>query len=107
MGAANPRRCFLPTIARATRATSRLLRVDKCVGLVPWLPRPQAGVVIPDAYPRLILDAIRGDQQHFVRRWAGWAMCVCVCLCEVVVERRRGPLDDAQGKNILMGIQTR
>jgi hypothetical protein len=26
------------------------------------------GVVIPDAYPRLILDAIRGDQQHFVRR---------------------------------------
>ena len=28
------------------------------------------GVVIPDAYPRLILDAIRGDQQHFVRRWA-------------------------------------
>ena len=30
----------------------------------------QQGVVIPDAYPRLILDAIRGDQQHFVRRWA-------------------------------------
>lgn len=27
--------------------------------------------MIPDAYPRLILDAIRGDQQHFVRRWAG------------------------------------
>jgi hypothetical protein len=25
---------------------------------------------IPDAYERLILDAIRGDQQHFVRRWA-------------------------------------
>ena len=24
--------------------------------------------VIPDAYPKLILDAIRGDQQHFVRR---------------------------------------
>ena len=24
---------------------------------------------IPDAYERLILDAIRGDQQHFVRRW--------------------------------------
>ena len=23
---------------------------------------------IPDAYERLILDAIRGDQQHFVRR---------------------------------------
>lgn len=27
-------------------------------------------VVIPDAYPKLILDAIRGDQQHFVRRCA-------------------------------------
>ena len=26
---------------------------------------------IPDAYERLILDAIRGDQQHFVRRHAG------------------------------------
>lgn len=25
-------------------------------------------VHIPDAYERLILDAIRGDQQHFVRR---------------------------------------
>lgn len=23
---------------------------------------------IPEAYERLILDAIRGDQQHFVRR---------------------------------------
>ena len=37
--------------------------------------RPRArsypGVVIPDAYPRLILDAIRGDQQHFVRRCDG------------------------------------
>ncbi|XP_058102157.1 glucose-6-phosphate 1-dehydrogenase, cytoplasmic isoform-like [Magnolia sinica] len=26
------------------------------------------GVTIPEAYERLILDAIRGDQQHFVRR---------------------------------------
>lgn len=26
------------------------------------------GAYIPDAYERLILDAIRGDQQHFVRR---------------------------------------
>jgi glucose-6-phosphate 1-dehydrogenase len=26
------------------------------------------GVVIPDAYERLILDCINGDQQHFVRR---------------------------------------
>ncbi len=26
--------------------------------------------VIPNAYPRLILDAIRGDAQHFVRRCA-------------------------------------
>lgn len=25
---------------------------------------------IPEAYERLILDAIRGDQQHFVRRYA-------------------------------------
>lgn len=25
-------------------------------------------VVIPEAYERLILDTIRGDQQHFVRR---------------------------------------
>lgn len=24
---------------------------------------------IPDAYERLILDAIRGDQEHFVRRY--------------------------------------
>lgn len=34
-------------------------------------------VVIPDAYPKLILDAIRGDQQHFVRRdelRAAWAI---------------------------------
>lgn len=32
---------------------------------------------IPDAYPKLILDAIRGDQQHFVRRdelRAAWAI---------------------------------
>lgn len=36
-----------------------------------------AGVHIPDAYERLILDAIRGDQQHFVRRdelRAAWAI---------------------------------
>ncbi|XP_057515678.1 glucose-6-phosphate 1-dehydrogenase 6, cytoplasmic-like [Amaranthus tricolor] len=26
------------------------------------------GVVIPEAYERLILDTVRGDQQHFVRR---------------------------------------
>ncbi|XP_009371707.2 glucose-6-phosphate 1-dehydrogenase, cytoplasmic isoform-like [Pyrus x bretschneideri] len=26
------------------------------------------GVTIPEAYERLILDTIRGDQQHFVRR---------------------------------------
>ena len=25
-------------------------------------------IVIPDAYERLILDVINGDQQHFVRR---------------------------------------
>jgi glucose-6-phosphate 1-dehydrogenase len=34
------------------------------------------GVVIPDAYPRLLLEAIQGDQQHFVRRdelRAAWA----------------------------------
>ncbi|KAL6766229.1 GLD1 [Auxenochlorella protothecoides x Auxenochlorella symbiontica] len=34
-------------------------------------------VIIPDAYPKLILDAIRGDQQHFVRRdelRAAWAI---------------------------------
>lgn len=30
---------------------------------------------IPEAYERLILDAIRGDQQHFVRRWAHWGAC--------------------------------
>lgn len=33
--------------------------------------------VIPDAYPKLILDAIRGDQQYFVRRdelRAAWAI---------------------------------
>jgi len=36
-----------------------------------------SGVVIPDAYERLILDCIRGDQQHFVRRdelRAAWAI---------------------------------
>lgn len=35
------------------------------------------GVNIPDAYERLILDCIRGDQQHFVRRdelRAAWAI---------------------------------
>lgn len=36
-----------------------------------------SGVAIPDAYERLILDCIRGDQQHFVRRdelRAAWAI---------------------------------
>lgn len=36
-----------------------------------------ADVHIPDAYERLILDVIRGDQQHFVRRdelRAAWAV---------------------------------
>lgn len=33
---------------------------------------------IPDAYERLILDAIRGDQQHFVRRWTYFCMSVKV-----------------------------
>ncbi|CAD7703420.1 unnamed protein product [Ostreobium quekettii] len=36
-----------------------------------------SGVHIPEAYERLILDAIRGDQQHFVRRdelRAAWAI---------------------------------
>jgi glucose-6-phosphate 1-dehydrogenase len=36
-----------------------------------------AGAYIPDAYERLILDAVRGDQQHFVRRdelRAAWAV---------------------------------
>mmetsp|Transcript_5907 Transcript_5907/g.10279 ORF Transcript_5907/g.10279 Transcript_5907/m.10279 type:complete len:572 (+) Transcript_5907:58-1773(+) len=40
-------------------------------------PERYAGVHIPDAYERLILDAIRGDQQHFVRRdelRASWAI---------------------------------
>jgi glucose-6-phosphate 1-dehydrogenase len=35
------------------------------------------GAYIPDAYERLILDAVRGDQQHFVRRdelRAAWAV---------------------------------
>ncbi|GAB4821247.1 hypothetical protein N2152v2_008293 [Parachlorella kessleri] len=39
--------------------------------------RRYQGVVIPDAYPKLILDCIRGDQQHFVRRdelRAAWAI---------------------------------
>ena len=27
-----------------------------------------SGSYIPDAYERLLLDALRGDQQHFVRR---------------------------------------
>jgi glucose-6-phosphate 1-dehydrogenase len=34
-------------------------------------------VRIPDAYERLLLDALRGDQQHFVRRdelAAAWAV---------------------------------
>ena len=36
-----------------------------------------SGAYIPDAYERLILDAVRGDQQHFVRRdelRAAWAV---------------------------------
>lgn len=33
---------------------------------------------IPDAYERLILDAIRGDQQHFVRRSALSSSCWAV-----------------------------
>ncbi|GIL45938.1 hypothetical protein Vafri_3047 [Volvox africanus] len=40
-------------------------------------PERYKGVVIPDAYERLILDCIRGDQQHFVRRdelRAAWAI---------------------------------
>ncbi|EFJ52396.1 hypothetical protein VOLCADRAFT_103053 [Volvox carteri f. nagariensis] len=40
-------------------------------------PERYKGIVIPDAYERLILDCIRGDQQHFVRRdelRAAWAI---------------------------------
>ncbi|KAG2501354.1 hypothetical protein HYH03_001144 [Edaphochlamys debaryana] len=40
-------------------------------------PERYRGVIIPDAYERLILDCIRGDQQHFVRRdelRAAWAI---------------------------------
>uniref|UniRef100_A0A7S0UPW7 Glucose-6-phosphate 1-dehydrogenase n=1 Tax=Polytomella parva TaxID=51329 RepID=A0A7S0UPW7_9CHLO len=40
-------------------------------------PERYKDVVIPDAYERLILDCIRGDQQHFVRRdelRAAWAV---------------------------------
>lgn len=37
------------------------------------------GANIPDAYERLILDAIRGDQQHFVRR------CVVVCMVAIAL----------------------
>jgi glucose-6-phosphate 1-dehydrogenase len=41
-------------------------------------PERYKDIVIPDAYERLILDCIRGDQQHFVRRdelRAAWAVC--------------------------------
>ena len=40
-------------------------------------PSPIQGAYIPDAYERLLLDAVRGDQQHFVRRdelRAAWAL---------------------------------
>ncbi|XP_061375846.1 glucose-6-phosphate 1-dehydrogenase, cytoplasmic isoform-like isoform X2 [Gastrolobium bilobum] len=30
--------------------------------------QPYQGITIPEAYERLILDTIKGDQQHFVRR---------------------------------------
>ena len=33
---------------------------------------------IPDAYERLILDAIRGDQQHFVRRSGVFSLSVAL-----------------------------
>ena len=36
---------------------------------------------IPEAYERLILDAIRGDQQHFVRRYKASSGCCCFCCC--------------------------
>ena len=39
--------------------------------------RRYPGVVIPDAYSRLILECLRGDQQHFLRRdelKAAWAI---------------------------------
>lgn len=39
--------------------------------------RRYPGVVIPDAYSRLILECLRGDQQHFLRRdelRAAWAV---------------------------------
>lgn len=39
--------------------------------------RRYEGAYIPDAYERLLLDAVRGDQQHFVRRdelRAAWAL---------------------------------
>ena len=32
---------------------------------------------IPDAYERLLLDALRGDQQHFVRRQVAALHCMC------------------------------
>ena len=62
-----------------------------------------AGVHIPDAYERLILDALRGDQQHFVRRdelreaWAIFepvlsAMRDCALVPEPYVYGSRGPL---------------
>ena len=37
-----------------------------------------SGTYIPDAYERLLLDALRGDQQHFVRRCEPWCI-VCPC----------------------------
>jgi glucose-6-phosphate 1-dehydrogenase len=37
------------------------------------------GAYIPDAYERLILDAIRGDQQHFVRRRGPSVDCAVKC----------------------------
>ena len=35
---------------------------------------------IPEAYERLILDAIRGDQQHFVRRWQPYLTSTCAVM---------------------------
>ena len=43
---------------------------------------------IPDAYERLILDAITGDQQHFVRRCPLTSCCQSKQLfCTIIVKR--------------------
>lgn len=61
---------------------------------------------IPSAYERLILDAIRGDQQHFVRRdelRAAWS--IFTPLLHEIDAGKHEPVEYAFGEECHLGSQ--